>query len=129
MFWYDAETFEAFICQPGKPNAQWLYATTQATLDVIFPIVYGTLLGILIGRFYDRRMATGLLLLPLLAFVFDLSENAVTIYLAMNFDCDLESLSIPWLAIILTPTKWFFVVASMLSIIIGLIGGPKSSRR
>ena len=119
---FDARDVKEFLCQCDGPNRRYIYATTQATLDVVFPFTYCSLFGILIASLFRKETATRLLVLPLLAFIADLSENAVTIYLALTFDCLLEPPTIPWLAIVLTPTKWFFIGASVLAIVVGLVG-------
>ena len=120
MCYFNATEFKEFICQ--SPEAWYVYAATQATFDVLFPITYCTLTGMLIVGLLDQTTATWLLVLPLLIFVTDLSENAVTIYLAFTFDCKLDPPTIPWLATVLTPTKWFLIGSTVITIIVaGLI--------
>ena len=120
MCYFNAVDFKEFICK--SPEAWYVYASTQATFDVLFPITYCTLTGMLIVGLFDQTTATRLLVLPLLVFITDLSENAVTIYLAFTFDCNLEPPTIPWLAIVLTPTKWLLIGSTVITIIVaGLI--------
>ena len=121
-FFVTAELINEFLSQPNNPDGRYLYAATQATLDVIFPITYCTLLGVIIAQLFSQKMATRLLIFPLLAFIFDLSENTVLIYLAMLYEQEMNPLEVPWLAIVLTPTKWLFIAASGLAIITGLVG-------
>ena len=128
MPYFNAQQFKAFICQPCKPHGRYLYAATQATLDVLYPIAYCTLAGILVATLFRPELATRLLVFPLLVFVTDLSENAVTIYLALTFDCHLDPPTIPWLAVILTPTKWILIGATVLTIVVGSIGRLFSPR-
>ena len=127
MRYWDAEDFRVFLCHVNKTNGQYLYAITQATLDVVFPITYCMLSGIVIAVLFKAKSATSLLIFPLLAFICDLSENAVTIYLALKYDCLTFPSALPLLARAWTPLKWFFIASTILTIAIGLIALMKKN--
>ena len=108
-----------FLKQPNNPSGRYLYAATQATLDVVFPIVYCTLFGIIIAQLFSQKTAMRLLMLPLLVFILDLTENAVLIYLALDYE-KLKPLTNPWLAVALTRTKWLFIATTLVTIVAGI---------
>lgn len=59
-----------------------LYAATQLTLDLAFPLVYGLFGAILVVWLYPHSWARWVLLVPLLAVALDLSENLITAIMA-----------------------------------------------
>src|SRR5215210_5228743 len=63
----------------GRP----FYAITQMTLDLIFPLIYGSLFLIAIYRLYGDPGY--LLLVPIIASVADLLENFTNTYLALSY--------------------------------------------
>lgn len=63
----------------GRP----FYALTEMTLDLIFPLVYGSLFLIALFRLYGDPGY--LLLVPLIASVADLLENFTNTYLALSY--------------------------------------------
>lgn len=57
------------------PDGRRLYVTTQLTLDLLFPLVYGLLFACLIVRTCDPSWGRWLCLLPLILVVCDYVEN------------------------------------------------------
>lgn len=83
--WYSAEEARDFF-HNIKEEGRQLYYTTELTLDLLFPLVYGTLFASLIVRVYDGESAKYLAPVPLLAAVFDVLENVTLSCLAWQFD-------------------------------------------
>lgn len=94
-----------------------LYAFTQVTLDLIYPLVYSSLFLIMIFRLYGDPGY--LLLVPVIAFVADLLENFTNIYLALSH----RQGSVPSLArfsSLCTWVKWSGVTISAILILVGI---------
>ncbi len=83
--WYSPEEARDFLRDIG-PDGRQLYYTTELTLDLLFPVVYGALFASLIVRVYGRGSAKFLVLFPLLAALVDVLENVTLSYLAWQFD-------------------------------------------
>jgi hypothetical protein len=114
---YTGEEARAFVDGLGE-QGRWLYATTQVTLDLLFPITYGALFSLAIARLYGPKGAW-LLLLPLLTVSADLLENVSTASLAWSFPRGNPSLAS--LAGTFTFVKWRLVYATMLAIVVGAL--------
>lgn len=118
-FWYtptDVQSFFTHIYENNGREGLNLYVLTQITLDVIFPIVYGTLFAALIVRFYGAEV-NWKLIIPILAVASDLGENFTTAYLAWSYPN--VSSFLAWLAYGCTLTKWTMVGFSVILIFIG----------
>lgn len=114
--WYSQTDAKTFLHAIG-PDGRNLYAATQLTLDLVYPIVYGVLLGWLLVCVYPPEWSEWIVWLPLLAVMFDLGENFTTAYLALTF-AETES-TIATMAAICTLMKW-----SMLSLgALAFVGG------
>jgi hypothetical protein len=81
-------TDEELHCRLAKfgPAGRNVYAVTECTLDVAFPLVCTALFAALLARVYSRKTARRLVFVPLLAMVADLCENACLAYLAWSFE-------------------------------------------
>lgn len=86
-----------------------LYAVTQATLDLLYPLVYGLLLHQVLHRLSGSRRVA---LLPVAAAVADLVENATIIVLAVAYPTTLRSVA--WFAAGATVAKLVLLGASLL---------------
>jgi hypothetical protein len=95
------------------------YATTELTLDLVFPFVYSTLLALLIVRLYSAGKAKRLILLPVFGALADLSENFTIACLAFGFDGSPSSFA--YLAAIFTFVKKALLIISVLVVIGGAI--------
>ena len=99
-----------------------MYVTTGLTLDTVFPLLYATLLSMLITRCYRPETACALVFVPLLAAAADLLENFTVAYLAITFDERSERpSSAAWLAAFFTAAKWALTIASLVIVAIGLV--------
>ena len=119
-FWYTPADVQQLM-QNLEAEGRKLYAITQVTLDLAFPLVYGTIFAVLIFRLYGRDSSRILLWLPMLAVVADLLENVTTAYLALRF-ADTES-SLAWFSVSCTVTKDAFLGLSLIVVLIGGIRG------
>src|SRR5207237_2848759 len=101
------------------PDGRSIYVVTQLTMDILFPLVYGTTLGWLMVVAYRTEYARVLLLVPLFAVAFDLSENVALSSLALHFD----GRATPWALVAgsYTMAKWTLLAACMPIIFAGLI--------
>ena len=84
-FWYSPEQACVFFNAIG-PTGRRIYAMTQVTLDLVFPLTYGTLFALLIVHVYDQSLAGTLVWVPVLAAITDLLENVTTAFLAWQFN-------------------------------------------
>jgi hypothetical protein len=106
----------------GRP----FYAVTQMTLDLVFPLVYGSLFLIMIFRLYGDPGY--LLLVPVIASVADLLENFTNTYLALSY----QQGSVPSLArfsSICTRVKWSGFTISVILVFIGIVVWIRRWRR
>ena len=121
-FWYrptDVRDFFAYInTKLGKKGLN-IFVLTQVTLDFIFPITYGTLFATLIILLYSGETRQKLIIIPLLATIFDLGENFILAYLAYSYTGKISSLA--WLAGISTSLKWLMMIGSVLIVFGGAI--------
>ena len=94
-----------------------IYASTQLTLDLVFPFIYGGLFVITLYKLYGNPGY--LLLVPLITVVADLLENLMTSYLALSY---LRGLSSPvvQVASTFTAVKRSGLVISFVLILAGI---------
>lgn len=109
------------------PASRRLYAWTQVTLDVVFPVIYGLLLLLAIAALYDEKPALWLMGLPLLAVASDLLENGLLAYLAFTFEEAASPLG--RVASLCTSTKFALLGLSFIVLLPGLIAYLSSKRR
>ncbi|MEZ6058194.1 MAG: hypothetical protein R3C01_15960 [Planctomycetaceae bacterium] len=106
-----------FLTTIGESGRR-LYAWSEVTMDLAFPIVYGTLLAVWLYRRYSPQWSARLLWLPLTAAVVDiLFENSITAYLAFTNQTDPSQLA--YVAITASAIKFSGIIASIL---LGLVG-------
>ena len=103
------------------PRGRRTYALTQITLDLVFPLTYGTLFAALIIHLYAPNRARMLVLIPLLTVVADLLENITTAYLAWQFDGRASSLTRG--AAVFTAVKSVFFLLSLVLLLAGAVIG------
>jgi len=117
-FWYKPKEVQELFDTLGEPGRK-LYAVTQVTVDLVFPLAYGLLFAMAIVRLYGTPAASWLLFLPLLTVVFDLAENVLTAYLA--WPPRHKGPAIVRLAATCTATKFTFFALSSVATVIGLV--------
>lgn len=86
---YDAKEAGELLDRMGE-RGRAVYAVTQLTLDVAFPLVYGLLAAILIAWLYPHPWARLLILVPLLVVAVDLCENMTTAVMAWRHQPGVE---------------------------------------
>ena len=96
-----------------------LYAITQITLDLVFPLAYGALLAMAIVRLYSRKWASYLILFPLVAVVADLLENGTAAFLAFTYNG--QASPVAWAGSVFTGSKWVFLVLSFGTLLVGAL--------
>ena len=101
-----------------------LYATTEVTLDLVFPLAYGALFAILIARAHGPARA-GLLWFPLLTTVTDFCENGSIVVLALTYAGQPSPLA--WVAAACTVVKSVLFVVSLLLVLAGGIMGLRTA--
>ena len=119
--WYTPKQAADFVeaLRKHDASAPFMYATTELTLDVVFPIAYGLLFSILLFRLYEHRgFFSHLYLLALGAAVFDVLENIFVVLLVVSYDG--TPMRFAYVAATLTLVKWMLIVATMLAMFVGL---------
>jgi len=106
------------------PAGRAAYVRARFTFDLIFPFVYGvfltaTISGLLRSLHVDHTRWAVLLLAPFLGVVFDFAENigAATVIGRYPAPAPLLTILTPYLSML----KWFFVIASFLILICGIV--------
>jgi hypothetical protein len=106
----------------GRP----FYALTQMTLDLVFPLIYGSLFLIAIFRLYGDPGY--LLLVPVIASVADLLENFTNTYLALSY----RQGSVPSLArfsSLCTGAKRSGITISVILVCVGIVVWLRQGRQ
>ncbi len=83
-FWYSPAEVAVLFDRLGADGRSF-YALTEVTLDLAFPIIYVTLLLILIYRLFEPKAARFLLLIPLVGGLADLLENISVATMAWTY--------------------------------------------
>lgn len=83
-FWYDADVLRG-ILSAFSDEQRALYARSELTLDVVFPMAYGSLLAILAAWAFAEPRSQRVVLLPLVAAASDLVENVLNAWLASAY--------------------------------------------
>jgi hypothetical protein len=114
--WYTAAQLGDFLACIGG-SGRILYALTQLSVDVVFPLAYASLLTVLIERIW-RTGDLGLLwLAPLLAAVFDLLENLALASLAFSYS------AAPPAALVAVAASFTLVKFVLVGVSVLLLGG------
>ena len=125
-FFYSPTEAQKLFEMLGSQGRQ-IYAITELSLDLIFPLIYGSLLAIFLIRMYSGETGKNLIMLPLLVMSADLLENGTSAYLALSFDGNASTLA--WAGSIFTTTKWVSFFACLVIVLIGgLIGVLRSGK-
>lgn len=102
---------------------QWLYAVTEVTLDFAFPVLYATLIAIILVMVWrearpERSEWMALALIPYLGMLTDFGEN--TSIAAMMLLFPKEPIWLVWLSNLFSLIKWTAGVTSLGIILVGL---------
>ncbi|HET9768651.1 MAG TPA: hypothetical protein VFS60_17525 [Thermoanaerobaculia bacterium] len=116
--WYTKADVATLFAELGASGRR-LYATTAVTLDVVFPLAYGLLFGLLLVRLWPPGQAW-LLILPLLTVIADLLENFTIATMIWTYREGQEP-PLAGQAAVLTLTKWILFALTLLAVLIGLL--------
>ena len=83
-----------------------IYAQTQLSLDLVFPLTYGCFFVGLIGLFWPYNIARLIVYFPIAMSLADILENILVAYFAQNFGKTSLSDSLIWIASTATVMKW-----------------------
>jgi hypothetical protein len=120
--WYSREELQSLLEHFG-PDHRPIYALTECSLDLVFPLIYASLFAGLIAHVYPCRAARWLLAFPLVAMVCDLSENFHFAHLACHFDDFNQQIgSLYWTAVLSTATKFVSFSLATVALLIGAVG-------
>ena len=96
-----------------------LYAITEVTIDLVFPIAYSLLLAAAIVRLLPESRVPWYLL-PLAMGCFDLLENAAAVVLVLRFDR--AGRGVYRIGSAFNMAKWVMLGATALMIVVGIVG-------
>jgi hypothetical protein len=103
-------------------EARAYYARTEMTTDVIYPIVYAFLFGVILSLLYRNKAYkpfSWINLLPFVALIFDYLENICIVSLLQNYPS--QSLNTATFCEVFKILKWIAFVISVVLILYGLI--------
>ena len=98
-----------------------LYAWTQVTLDLILPLIYGTLFAVLTARLFRGELSRWAVLVPMFAALADLLENATLAFLAWSYDGRESPLA--WVAAGFTVVKFIGLGFALVLLLVGGVAG------
>lgn len=129
LFWYDHDTLYQMLSNYGE-SVRSRYMIGLLTVDVAYPIYYGTLLALIFALVFKKLtipFSKKIILVPYVAVLFDLTENSLLVYLLNSFP--IKHIEIANLAGYITAIKWsaFGVIAT--TIIYLVIYGIQSRKR
>lgn len=115
-FSYSPQAVDEYFSRIGASGIR-LYAYTQFTLDLAFPILYTALFMCLIARWCPPAMSHWFVWAPLAIFVADIAENSCLVYLAFH-----RAVNVPQVARVAslcTSVKWTLVVTCAVGLLVG----------
>lgn len=99
--------------------ARSYYARTEMTTDIVYPIVYAFLFGIILSLLFRKSSYARVNILPFICLLFDYLENITIVSLLISYPQ--QSLAIAILCEIFKLLKWLTFGSLILLIIFGLI--------
>lgn len=128
LFWYNHDTLYQMLTSYGE-DIRARYAIGLLTIDVAYPILYGTLLAMIITLIIKKLsipFTQKIIFIPYVAVFFDLTENSLLIFLLNTYPT--KHFVIADIAGYVTATKWsvFGSIATLLVYII--VYGLRSKR-
>ena len=125
----DAQLFytpeEAFSTVGSYGDATSFWVCMYITWDVVTPILYSLAFGLLISWLFQRSFKSGsklqkLNLVPVGAGLFDLLENFSIVIMLLTYPA--QYTVVAWLSTVFTMSKVILLGASILLVLIGLVG-------
>jgi hypothetical protein len=103
-------------------NGRDLYARTQLTLDLLFPLFYAGFLAALTARLGPPGVARFLIWLPVAAALMDVGENVMLAHLARRYNGAESGLAT--MTAVFTVAKWILIGVALIGLLIcGLRAG------
>ena len=114
MFWYNHDTLYQMMASYGEVIRS-RYMIGLLTVDVAYPIIYGSLLALVIALIIKKlpiACSRKLCLIPFVAVLFDLTENTLVIFLLNSYPQ--KNYLLADIAGFVTASKWsaFIIIAS-----------------
>jgi hypothetical protein len=121
LFWYNHDTLYQMLISYGE-TIRARYIIGLLTVDLAYPIYYGTLLALIIALVLKKLVipfSRKIILIPYVAVLFDLSENSLLIFLLSSYPN--THFAIADIAGYVTAIKWsaFGIIATLIIYIIG----------
>jgi len=104
-------------------DARSYYARTELTTDILYPMVYAFLFGIILALLYSGSPRSWVNTLPFVCLLFDYLENITIVILLTTFPQ--QSLTIATLCEFFKLLKWLVFGAIILLILLGLFSKLK----
>ena len=124
--WYTPEQAAALFGALDRidPRARAVYAWTEVSVDLVFPLAYGLLLALALLRLFDAR---SFYLLPIAGAAADVLENISIALLAATYDGAPSS----WtrVAAVFTLLKSVLILAALAAVAGGVIRWLRAVRR
>ena len=123
MFAYTPAQVYELVSAYGEQGRQ-LYAVTELTVDLAYPILYNSLLGLLMAIIFRSAFSSvspwqKLPLLPLASWLADYLENVGITIMLMSYPQELDALA--WVTSVFSTAKWTVGGACVILIVIGLV--------
>ena len=120
QFSYNEDIVLKFLNEMG-PDGRSIYVFSSLLLDTLYPILYTSLiLGAYVKLFKNSQV---ILILPLIAFSFDILENIQITMLNLNFP-DINDTQV-YLSSMATSAKWIAILVAFLVLIYGIVKKKK----
>lgn len=121
LFWYNHDTLYQMLTSYGEA-VRVQYIIGLSTVDVVYPIFYGTLLVMIIAlviKELSLPFSRKIIFIPYIAVFFDLTENSLLVFLLSHFPD--KYLMIADIAGYITAIKWsaFVSIATLIVYIVG----------
>ena len=100
-------------------DARSYYARTEMTVDILYPVVYSFLFGIILTILYRGSSRSWVNTLPFVCLLFDYLENITIVILLTTFPQ--QSLAIAVLCELFKLLKWLAFGSVILLILLGLV--------
>ena len=125
--WYTPEQAAALFGALDRldPRARAVYALTEVSVDLVFPVAYGLLLALALLRLFGD--ARPFYLLPVAGAVADVFENISIALLAATYAGAPSSWTTA--AAVFTLLKSVLILAALAAVIVGAIHGLRAVRR
>lgn len=121
LFWYNHDTLYQMLTSYGEA-VRVQYIIGLLTVDVAYPIFYGTLLVMIIALVIKELsvpFSRKIIFIPYIAVFFDLTENSLLVFLLSHYPD--KHLMIADIAGYITAIKWsaFVIIATLIVYIVG----------